>query len=59
MVAWSLIFGLDIDDDPAGPEYREYFKEWLKWLQSSSTQADLAKINSNKYQRTIRVRIDG
>lgn len=59
IVAWSLILGLDIDDDPAGPEYREYFNEWLKWLQSSSTQADLAKINSNKYQRTIGMRIDG
>jgi hypothetical protein len=59
VVAWSLIFGLDIEDDPAGPEYREYFNEWLEWLQSSSTEEDLAKINNNKYQRTIGIRIDG
>jgi hypothetical protein len=58
VVAWSLIFGLDINDVLAGPEYREYFNKWLKWLQSSSTQANLAKINNNKYKRTIRMRID-
>jgi hypothetical protein len=59
MVASSLIFGLDIDDEPAGPEYREYFNEWLQWLQSSSTQEDLQKISSNKYHRTLGPRING
>ena len=44
----SLIFGLDIEDEPAGPEYREYFNEWLQWLQSSSTQEDLQIISTNK-----------
>jgi hypothetical protein len=30
VVTSSLIFGLDIEDKPAGPEYREYFNEWLQ-----------------------------
>ena len=57
-VAESLLFGLDIDSKPVGPEYRKYFREWLAWLQSSSTQADIAKISSNEYQRSVGVRID-
>jgi len=59
MMAESLIFGLNIDDERAGPEYRAYFREWLEWLQSSTTQADLEKIRSNEYQRAIGMRIDG
>lgn len=58
IVASSLIFGLDIDDEPACPEYREYFNEWLQWLQLSSTQEDLQKISSNKYHRILGPRID-
>jgi hypothetical protein len=57
-VAWSLIFGLDIDDQPAGAEYLDYFSSWLEWLQSSSSQADLVKIQGNKYHRTVGPRID-
>jgi hypothetical protein len=59
LIARALIFDLDIEDQPAGPEYLRYFHYWLKWLQSSSTQADLAEISSNEYARTIRMRIDG
>jgi hypothetical protein len=59
MIAQSLIFGLNIEDEPAGPEYREYFDEWLQWLQSSSSQENLERIRSNKYHRTLGPRVDG
>ncbi|KAF5679195.1 heterokaryon incompatibility protein het-6 [Fusarium heterosporum] len=63
-LAESLIMGLDIDDEPlrvgmeGWKDYRQYFDEWLGWIQSSSRQKDLRKIESNKYHRTIRPRID-
>jgi hypothetical protein len=59
VMATSMIFGLDVDDEPAGPEYRRYFEEWLQWLQSSTSQNDLDKISDNKIQQTIGPRIDG
>ncbi|KAL0944475.1 uncharacterized protein CTRU02_202362 [Colletotrichum truncatum] len=58
VLATSLIMGLDIDDQPAGPEYREYFGEWLQWLLSSRSDADLQNIKGNRFQRTIGPRID-
>jgi len=59
MLAMSLIFGLDLDDQKAQEEeYREYFTEWLEWLVSSTSQADLAAIKHNKYHRTIGPRLD-
>ncbi|KAI1852871.1 hypothetical protein JX265_012899 [Neoarthrinium moseri] len=58
-LAMDLLFGLDIDDLPAGPVYHEYFTEWLQWLRASSSQDDLAKISHNKYHRTISMRVDG
>jgi hypothetical protein len=59
LLATTLIFGLDIEDEPAGPEYREYFGEWLSWLQSSTSEEDLVRIRRNRYHRTIGPRIDG
>jgi hypothetical protein len=55
----NLIFGLDIDDKSAGPEYRVYFNEWLQWLNSSFSDSDLDRIGHNKYYRTLNMRIDG
>ncbi|KAG9498359.1 hypothetical protein J7337_009164 [Fusarium musae] len=63
-LAESLIMGLDIDDNrlrvgmPGWDELRRHFDEWLRWVQSSSRQKDLHKIESNKYHRIIRPRID-
>ncbi|KAF4993519.1 hypothetical protein FGRMN_6448 [Fusarium graminum] len=63
-LAESLIMGIDIDDEPlrVGMEgwgdYRQHFDEWFGWIQSSSRQKDLRKIEPNKYHRTIRPRID-
>jgi hypothetical protein len=63
-LAESLIMGLDIDDNrlrvgmPGWDEHRRHFDEWLRWVQSSSRQKDLHKIESNKYHRIIRPRID-
>ncbi|KAF5233963.1 hypothetical protein FANTH_12360 [Fusarium anthophilum] len=63
-LAESLIMGLDIDDNPlrvdmpGWDEHRRYFNEWLQWVQSSSRQKDLHRIESNKYHRIIRPRID-
>jgi hypothetical protein len=59
ILAFSMTLGLDLDDDPVGPEYRIYFNEWLEWLQSSSTEEDLRNISSNKFQRTLGPKIDG
>lgn len=59
IVAWSLILGLDIDDEPAGPEYLKYFHDWVTWLELSSSQDDLENIKANPYQRTLGMRIDG
>ncbi|KAK4125751.1 HET-domain-containing protein [Parathielavia appendiculata] len=58
-IAVSMTFGLDVDDEPAGPEYRTFFEEWLQWLQSSTSQDDLDKISGNKFQQTIGPRVDG
>ncbi len=58
-LAFSLIFGLDIEDEPAGWEYVEYFEEWLQWLQSSTNENDLAKIGHNQYHNTVGTRVDG
>nr|RBQ83256.1 hypothetical protein FVER53263_20271 [Fusarium verticillioides] len=63
-LAESLIMGLDIDDNrlrvgmPGWDELRRHFDQWLRWVQSSSRQKDLHKIESNKYHRIIRPRID-
>lgn len=58
-VASTLIFGLDLEDEIASPEYRELFNEWLHWLQTSHTEEDLQNIRTNKYYRTLDYRIDG
>lgn len=58
-LAWSMIFGLDIDDQPAGWEYVEYFEEWLHWLRSSTNEDNLAKVNHNKYHNTVGTRVGG
>lgn len=58
-LAMDLIFGLGIDDRPAGRDYYEYFNEWLQWLRASSSQEDITKISHNKYYRTIAMRVDG
>ncbi|KAF5622341.1 heterokaryon incompatibility het-6 [Fusarium sp. NRRL 52700] len=63
-LAESLIMGLDIDDNPlrvdmpGWDEHRRHFDEWLQWVQSSSRQKDLQRIETNKYHRIIRPRID-
>jgi hypothetical protein len=58
-LSWSMILGLDIDVQPAGLEYVEYFEEWLQWLRSSTSEDDLTKIRHNKYYNTIGARVDG
>lgn len=54
----SLIFDIDVDDEPVGPEYRGYFDEWLAWLLSSDSDDDLVQIQKNKYYRTMTPRVD-
>lgn len=54
----SLIFGLDVDDEPAQPEFRKHFDEWLQCLQSSSAPGALEKISSNKYYLAVQPRVD-
>ncbi|KFA61592.1 hypothetical protein S40285_06118 [Stachybotrys chlorohalonatus IBT 40285] len=58
-LAMDMIFGLDIDDVRAGPEYLEAFTEWLEWLQASKSHVDLAEIKRNKYYRVLDVRVGG
>jgi len=59
LLATSLIFGLDIDDQPADEEeYKQYFDEWYHWLMSSTSQVDLAMIKHNKFFRAIQPRVD-
>ncbi|KAF1953593.1 HET-domain-containing protein [Byssothecium circinans] len=58
IVCYTLIMGLNIDDEPVGEEYKSYFKAWLEWLQSSSSQEDLRKIWDNEYHRLLGMRID-
>ncbi|KAF9773493.1 hypothetical protein IL306_008680 [Fusarium sp. DS 682] len=63
-LAESLIMGLDIDDNPlrvgmpGWDEHRRHFDEWFEWVQSSSRQKDLRRIEANRYHRIIRPRID-
>ena len=60
LLAMSLIYGLDIDDQPAQEEeYRQYFDEWYQWLMSSTSQSDLPRIKHNKFYRVIVPRLDG
>jgi hypothetical protein len=59
VLAASLTFGLDINDQPADEqEYRQYFDEWYQWLMSSKSQSDLSRIKHNKFYRAIVPRID-
>ncbi|KAI1270408.1 HET-domain-containing protein [Xylariaceae sp. FL1019] len=58
-LAMDLIFGLDIDEQPAGPEYVKLFHEWLHWLESSTSQSDLSEIKHNAYIRALEQRVDG
>ncbi|KAK4447076.1 heterokaryon incompatibility protein-domain-containing protein [Podospora aff. communis PSN243] len=59
LLATSLTFGLDIDDQPADErEYRQHFDDWYYWLMSSTTQENLSRIKHNKFHRTIGPRID-
>ncbi|KAK8076202.1 hypothetical protein PG994_003474 [Apiospora phragmitis] len=53
-----MTFGLNIDDQPAGPEYGGYFLEWREWLDSSTSDANLEPIRHNKFHRAISPRID-
>lgn len=54
----SLILEIDLDDEPVGLEYREYFNEWLTWLLSSSSRDDLAHVKHNKFYRAMSPRVD-
>lgn len=49
----TMTFGLNLDDEIIGPEYLRYFVEWLEWLQSSTTEADLDRIKHNRFYRTV------
>ncbi|KAK8100444.1 hypothetical protein PG999_010818 [Apiospora kogelbergensis] len=57
-LAMHLIFGLDIDDQQAGPEFRDYYIEWKEWLNASTSDADLESIGQNKFHRAVGPRID-
>lgn len=59
VIAMTLIFGLDLNDRPAGPEYHDYFGQYLECLQASSSQRDISKIRKKLYHRTLREQIDG
>lgn len=59
MIAMTLIFGLDLDDEPARPEYYDHFREYLKWLEASSFDDEISKISKNLYHRTLGPQIDG
>lgn len=59
LLATNLIMGLDINDERAGPEYRAHFAEWLRWLESSTSEADLGHIKHNRFYRTLGPRMDG
>ncbi|KAH9883692.1 HET-domain-containing protein [Xylariomycetidae sp. FL2044] len=52
-LAVDLSLGLDADDAA------EHFEEWLDWLHSSTSQADLARIRHHAYHRVLDVRVDG
>ncbi|KAI1126505.1 HET-domain-containing protein [Nemania abortiva] len=53
-----LTYGLGIDGKPIGPEYRGFFDEWLRWLQTSPADADIVQIRGNAFYRTLNLRLD-
>ncbi|KAF6820243.1 ankyrin and HET domain-containing protein [Colletotrichum sojae] len=59
LLATNLIMGLDINDERAGPEYRGHFLEYVRWLESSTSEEDLCQIKHNRFYRTLGPRMDG
>lgn len=53
-----LIYGLGIDGKPIGPEYRGFFDEWLRWLQTKPADADFAEIRGNAFHRALNLRME-
>ncbi|XXG97280.1 hypothetical protein Hte_003576 [Hypoxylon texense] len=53
-----LTYGLGIDGKPIGPEYRGFFDEWLRWLQTDPADEDLERIRGNAFYRALHMRLD-
>ncbi|KAI0814293.1 heterokaryon incompatibility protein-domain-containing protein [Xylaria sp. FL0064] len=54
-----LTYGLGVDGNPMGPEYRGFFDSWLRWLQPSSpADADFAQIRDNAFYRALYMRLE-
>lgn len=58
-VVESMLFGLNIDDDPITGEERSSFDEWLRTISGEETEATSARLDENVFHRTAYVRIDG
>lgn len=57
-IQYSLIFGIDIDDEPVGSECREYFDGRLARLSLISSEDGLVQIQQHNYNRTMAPRVD-
>ncbi|KAJ3578068.1 hypothetical protein NPX13_g2495 [Xylaria arbuscula] len=53
-----LTYGLGIDGQPIGLEYRAFFNDWLRWLQTNPSDEDYAQIYSNKFYRALNMRLE-
>ncbi|KAI1350431.1 heterokaryon incompatibility protein-domain-containing protein [Xylaria sp. FL0043] len=54
-----LTYGLGVDGNPMGPEYRGFFDSWLRWLQTSNpADADFAQIRDNAFYRALYMRLE-
>ncbi|KAI1280174.1 heterokaryon incompatibility protein-domain-containing protein [Xylaria sp. FL0933] len=54
-----LTYGLGVDGNPMGPEYRGFFDNWLRWLQASNpADADFAQIRDNAFYRALYMRLE-
>ncbi|KAI0515447.1 HET-domain-containing protein [Xylaria bambusicola] len=54
-----LTFGLGVDGKPIGPEYRGFFDDWLRWLQTNPADADFSEIHGNAFYRALYTRLEG